>query len=128
MFAATTALRNHLKNKHAKEYTPIFEEPSTSGIKKSTAQASHESVLGPSPKPKQLTLKETVDRKLLWDINDPRSKKYDYLIGEMIVIDNEPFSLVERVGFARLMEKAVPQYKMPSRTYMTENVIPEIYA
>lgn len=113
MFAATTALRNHLKNKHAKEYTSIFEEPSTSGIKKSTAQASHESVPGPSPKPKQLTLKETVDRKLLWDINDPRSKKYHYLIGEMIAIDNEPFSLVEQLVLQDLWKKQCRNIKCP---------------
>lgn len=45
----------------------------------------------------------------------------------MIAIENEPFSLVERVGFTRLMEKAVPQYKMPGRIYITEKIIADIY-
>ncbi|XP_023223466.1 zinc finger BED domain-containing protein 4-like [Centruroides sculpturatus] len=45
----------------------------------------------------------------------------------MIALDNEPLSLVERVGFKRLMEKAVPQYNIPGRTYMTEKIIPDIY-
>lgn len=45
----------------------------------------------------------------------------------MIALDNEPLSLVERIGFKRLMEKAVPQYKIPGRTYMTEKIIPDIY-
>ncbi|CAG9789608.1 unnamed protein product [Diatraea saccharalis] len=111
-------------------------KPSTSGNEKTGAlttsapiDPSKVEVPGPSPttKQKQLTLRETTERKLLWDINDSRSKTYHYLIGEMIAIDNEPFAVVERVGFKRLMEKAVPQYKMPSRTYMTENVIPDIY-
>lgn len=71
-------------------------------------------------KERQLTLKETSERKLLWDINDPKSIKYHYLIGEMIALDNEPLSLVERVGFQRLMANALPHYKVPGRTYMTE--------
>ncbi|XP_047146507.1 zinc finger BED domain-containing protein 4-like [Hydra vulgaris] len=45
----------------------------------------------------------------------------------MIALDNEPLSLVERVGFNKLMEKAVPQYKLPCRPYMTKKVIPDIY-
>lgn len=78
-------------------------------------------------KERQLTLKETSERKLLWDINDPKSIKYHYLIGEMIALDNEPLSLVERVGFQRLMANALPHYKVPGRTYMTEKIVPDIY-
>lgn len=134
MLTATTAMKNHLKNKHAEEHATMIAEPSTSGNKKSSSLTtsapvgpSKVEVPGPSPKQKQLTLKETTERKMLWDINDFRSKTYHYLIGEMIAIDNEPLSIVERVGFKRLMEKAVPQYRMPSRTYMTENIIPDMY-
>lgn len=130
--AGTTAMKNHLKNKHAEQYATLTAAPSTSGSKNvvtlaTSASVDSDIVSGPSQKQKQLTLKETTERKLLWDVNDPKSKKYHYLIGEMIAIDNEPFSIVERVGFTRLMEKAVPQYKMPSRTYITEKIIPDIY-
>lgn len=45
----------------------------------------------------------------------------------MIALDNEPLSLVERVGFQRLMATAVPHYRVPGRTYMTEKVVPDIY-
>ncbi|XP_054744485.1 zinc finger BED domain-containing protein 4-like [Anastrepha obliqua] len=76
---------------------------------------------------RQLTLKETSERKLLWGINDSKSIKYYYLIGEMIALDNEPLSLVERVGFQRLMANALPHYKVPGRTYMTEKIVPDIY-
>ncbi|GBP34206.1 Zinc finger BED domain-containing protein 4 [Eumeta japonica] len=76
---------------------------------------------------RQLTLKETSERKLLWDINVPKSIKYHYLIGEMIALDNEPLSLVERVGFHRLMAAAVPHYRVPGQIYVTEKVVPDIY-
>nr|CAH7764067.1 unnamed protein product [Callosobruchus chinensis] len=45
----------------------------------------------------------------------------------MIALDNEPLSMVDRVGFNRLMHKAVPRYKIPSRTFMTEKIVPDIY-
>ncbi|CAF4951658.1 unnamed protein product [Pieris macdunnoughi] len=44
----------------------------------------------------------------------------------MIALDNEPLSLVERVGFQRLMATAVPHYRVSGRTFMTEKVIPDI--
>ncbi|KAF9417216.1 hypothetical protein HW555_005618, partial [Spodoptera exigua] len=39
----------------------------------------------------------------------------------------DKFSEIYGVGFNRLMQKAVPRYKLPSRTYMTEKIIPDIY-
>nr|CAH7731401.1 unnamed protein product [Callosobruchus chinensis]CAH7759600.1 unnamed protein product [Callosobruchus chinensis] len=45
----------------------------------------------------------------------------------MIALDNEPLSMVDRVGFNRLMHKAVRRYKIPSRTFMTEKIVPDIY-
>ncbi|KAF2902210.1 hypothetical protein ILUMI_03986 [Ignelater luminosus] len=45
----------------------------------------------------------------------------------MIALDNEPLSIVERTGFTRLLEQALPRYKLPSRTYITQKIIPDIY-
>ena len=61
---------------------------------------------------------ESYERKLLWDINDTKATKYHYLVAEMIALDNEPFSIVERTGCTRLLEQALPRYKLPSRTYI----------
>ncbi|KAF2888639.1 hypothetical protein ILUMI_17534 [Ignelater luminosus] len=46
--------------------------------------------------------------------------------GEMIALDNEPFSFFERVGFTKLMKMTVPQDKISGRTYMTQKVIPDM--
>lgn len=45
----------------------------------------------------------------------------------MIVLDNEPLPLVERVRFKRLMANALLYYKVPGRTHMTEKIVPGIY-
>ena len=38
-----------------------------------------------------------------WKITDPRAKALTYKILEMIVMDNQPFSMVSDIGSARLM-------------------------
>ena len=44
----------------------------------------------------------------------------------MIALDNQPISMVEDTGFVRFVETVQPQYKIPSRKYFTETVIPSI--
>ncbi|KAI2649132.1 E3 SUMO-protein ligase ZBED1 [Labeo rohita] len=38
-----------------------------------------------------------------------------------------PFQIVEKPGFLHLMKKAVPQYKVPRRSYFSTNKIPAMY-
>lgn len=65
--------------------------------------------------------------KNVWDINSNKAKEYHKLIGEMIAVDNQPFSIVNDMGFKHLIAKAVPKYKMPSENYFKETVLPNIY-
>ncbi|XP_033231489.1 zinc finger BED domain-containing protein 4-like [Belonocnema kinseyi] len=51
-----------------------------------------------------------------------------YAIGEMIAVDNEPISFVEKAGFERLMSKTSPHYKVPCRKYFTETILPDMYS
>jgi len=45
----------------------------------------------------------------------------------MIALDNQPISMVEDTDFVRFVERVQqPQYKIPSRRYFTETVIPSI--
>ena len=48
-------------------------------------------------------------------------------IGEMIAIDNQPISIVEGIGFTRLLNHISPKYEIPSRKYFQERVIAKIY-
>ena len=61
-----------------------------------------------------------------WGIKSPCAQKVTKKIGRMIALDNDPFSLVEDVGFLRLMQQLEPRYSVPSRKYVTEVVIPRI--
>ena len=45
----------------------------------------------------------------------------------MIALDNEPFTVVNHIGFHRLMRLLEPRYQLPSDKYFSETVIPEMY-
>ena len=45
----------------------------------------------------------------------------------MIALDYQPFSIVDDVGFIRLLRSLEPRYVIPSRRYSTETVLPTIY-
>ena len=48
-------------------------------------------------------------------------------IGNFIACDMQPLSVVENAGFKQLMYRAEPRFKVPSRTYFTNTVIPAMY-
>ncbi|XP_065684334.1 zinc finger BED domain-containing protein 4-like [Hydra vulgaris] len=104
-----TSLKNKLQNKYSKQYAKLTETPLAKGSKSDdllTYTNSNIPAVTGMLKKKQLTFKETAERKTCWDINDPKSIKYHYLIGEMIALDNEPLSLVERFDFNHTYGKA----------------------
>ena len=92
------------------------QRPSTSGTSRASSSGS------------QLTLKETVELKKLWDINSSQAQQIHYSIGEMIAVDCQPFSIVEDPGFQRLMKLLKPTYNLPSRKYFSTKIIPDIHA
>lgn len=53
---------------------------------------------------KQLTLSEEYGRKVFQDVYNTKAQKYHYLIAEIIAIDTERLSFVERTGIIRLLE------------------------
>ena len=76
---------------------------------------------------KQLTLQASLDRSKAWNINDSKAEKLHKHIAEMIAADLQPFSIVEDIGFIRLLKAICPSYEMPSRKYIKETVFQEIY-
>ena len=75
----------------------------------------------------QLSLEETQELSKPWDINDARSQCVHKRIGEMLAVDCQPLSMVEDVGFKRVLQILEPHYKCPSRKYFTDTIIPKIY-
>lgn len=49
------------------------------------------------------------------------------MIGRMIALDNQPFSIVEDDGFKRLINYLEPRYEIPNRTYFSRTFIPDLY-
>ena len=48
-------------------------------------------------------------------------------IMEFIVLDNQPFSVVDDVGFRRLVEHLEPWYTLSSRRYFSDVALPELH-
>ena len=57
----------------------------------------------------------------------PRAKEISKRIDEMIALDNEPFTVVNHIGFKQLMKLLEPRYQLPSDKYFSETLIPEMY-
>ena len=113
----TTNIVNHLKVKHVEEYKKYKEEKATKVDTSELQEAS---------KKQQFKLEECGGSIKKWGINSPCAQKMTRKIGEMIALDNHPFSVVEDIGFLRLMQQLEPRYSVPSRKYVTEVVIPRI--
>ena len=73
----------------------------------------------------QLSLQEMQELSKPWDINNTRSQHVHKRIGEMLSIDCQPLSMVENVGFKRVLQTLEPRYKCPSRKYYT--IVLKIY-
>lgn len=128
----TTNMLKHLNVKHAKELKDEEEKAKKEEEKKRPQPLSFSSdkrfkTSTGSSTSRQPTLEETIDRGKMWDINDPRAQKVHKLIGEMIVLDLQPFSIVEDTGFRGLLNYAFPHYQIPSRKYIKENIVQDMY-
>ncbi len=96
----TTNLRNHMSRHH---HPNVTNEPSG---------------------PQQRKLKES----LQLPTNSTRAKKITEAIATFVCKDMRPYSVVENVGFKRLMKVTEPHYVMVSRKHLSETVIPNMYA
>ena len=117
----TTNLSTHLRIKHP-ELFKEFEKKSEE--LKLAAQAREGNLVA---KKRQLSLQECDDRVRQWNINDDRSQRIHKQIGEMIALDCHPFSLVEDEGFTHLLRELEQRYSLPSRRYLTENIVTNLF-
>lgn len=63
-----------------------------------------------------------------WDADGEKSVDIDNAILYMIAVDLQPLQIVENVGFGRLLNLLQPKYKIKSRKYFTNTLLPKIYA
>lgn len=73
----------------------------------------------------QLRLQDAVREKM--SVNSPQALNISRTIGKFIATDLRPFSIVESAGFKLLLSALEPRHQLPSRTYFSDNIIPELY-
>ena len=76
----------------------------------------------------QVTIEECLERLQPLPNDHPTARKITILIGEMMALDCQPFSVVEDQGFVSLLNQLQPCYKIPSCKYFSATLIPELYA
>lgn len=117
-YKTTTNLWNHLKLHHLQAYNDAQQQKAASAESTSTSL------------PQQPTISEMFDAHRKWQNSDPRSKKIDTILREMIATDNLPFMFVSGVGFQRLVSAMEPRYNLKTekyyRTSMLENIVAKV--
>ena len=95
----TTNLVYHVQTQHPEGFTQYKAAPN----KVSASKGKYSTSTGPTSK--QLTLGESPDKSRKWDINDVRAHAVHRKIGEVIAIDDHPFSIVDDSGFVSLLSR-----------------------
>ncbi|XP_056138846.1 zinc finger BED domain-containing protein 4-like [Lampris incognitus] len=75
----------------------------------------------------QPTIEDMFQKQRKWTNSDDTSKLMDKLVLEMIVTDNQPFSVVSDVGFKRLMAAAEPRHALKSDKYYRIEKLQEVH-
>lgn len=127
----TTALVNHLRAKHPVLHVQYEKECAQAALEKVETASRKRSFLDSQSEPnlnlKQPTYSGYVDLKKPFEPSDPKQLKITRLIGEMMVLDSQPFSIVDDAGFKQLTHFMEPRYRMPDRTHFSRRVIPDLY-
>ena len=113
----TTNLHKHLQS-HNKEYKRFCEKEAAKNEEGKLKKANF----------KQLTLQSIAEKRKPYPSDHPCVKLLTYHVAEMILIDLQPFSVVEDTGFIHLVAELDSRFVLPSRRYLTEVVVPEIHA
>lgn len=124
---STSAMRNHLEAKHKNEYEELKkrEHEKQDAVKiNSLASSSRQCT---KTDLKQMSLSDCVEKNKKWDNNNTKSLVLDNLIGEMIALEDLPFSFVECLGFVRLINQVCPSYNLKSRQYFTSFICEKLY-
>ncbi|XP_028408659.1 zinc finger BED domain-containing protein 4-like [Dendronephthya gigantea] len=123
----TTNLRNHIQSKHPLSFHELSAKDEAK--KRSSEALSHGETSGSARKAlkSQMSIQTSFDKARIWDINSSAAKRVTQLIGEMIALDNQPFLMVEDLGFQRLMKHVSPFYQLPNQFHFSDKVIPNLF-
>lgn len=120
---STTPLINHLKHKHPDQFDEFTKkkESKPASDERRIVKAVHKTKVQP-------TLHEFEKASKPWSRDDENWVLNTRRLAEMIATDMEPYSIVDKIGFRRFAKSLQPKYEMPSRRYMSDTAIPEMYS
>ena len=72
----------------------------------------------------QSTIKQTLSKKVKWDVTDSRAKEFNDSVLRYIVGENRPINTLDQPFFISMLHRFKPVYKVPSRTYFTSKMLP----
>ncbi len=75
----------------------------------------------------QQTLQQTLAKREKMSRDNPRAIKITDALAEYIALDDQPLSVVDNLGFRRLLCILEPRYEIPSRTHITNTVLPKLH-
>ena len=110
----TSNLIKHLQNNHKTEHAVYLEN---SKKKKEP----------PPPELLQQNVDELFKRREKYDKDHPKAKAVTETITEMVVLDDQPFQVVENIGFRRVCKALDPRYSLPTRQSIADTGLPELH-
>ncbi|XP_060583389.1 E3 SUMO-protein ligase ZBED1-like [Ruditapes philippinarum] len=108
----TTNLSTHLSRKHS---VMIERDKKTDETKHVKTQ------------PTLLSMVSSSTRRTSTELNAKEKDEITRAVCEFIVKDLRPFKVVENTGFKHLLAVLEPRYKLPSRQFFSDRLIPEMY-
>ena len=116
---STSAMNNHLRNKHADKYEVMTADKRAKADVKADTSSPAQHI--------QPTLSAFAAKTRKWAIDSLEARRVHEAIGRMIAVDVQPYSVVEDVGFKNVLTTLEPRYTVPSRKYFSTKIIPELY-
>ncbi|XP_060557870.1 E3 SUMO-protein ligase ZBED1-like [Ruditapes philippinarum] len=111
----TTNLRTHLERHHK-----MIKLSAQSSVNMSSAVTT-------SAGSQQPTVMELFNKRQQYKPNSERSRLISSKIANFMIKDLRPFSVVSNEGFRDLINILDPNYVIPSKTYFSQTLIPELY-
>jgi len=107
----TFNLRKHLKVRHPDKFGTLISselEETEKAAKKSADSSQNQSTST------VITLDDCFERSRPYPVGHPIARKITRLIGEVVVVDCQPFSIMEDEGFVHQVKELQPCYQIPS--------------
>lgn len=115
----------HLKRKHSILLTESPVSPASASLK--NAQSSMSCNSTHAGQLTQMQLHNYSSPKSKFPLTSQKSRNITVAIAGFLACDMRPFLTIDNIGYKNLISILETNFKMPSRTHMTQKVMPELY-